>query len=163
MKNLEVLKLVGGHFTKVDDLKLSESKITKLSFVKCGSVMDYSNILKFTKLRKLRITDGRFPEELLKDESSLPSLRIFRFTTSWHTFWRNNLNEFKFPKNLTRLDLQGEFVIDKWEAPQKLRKLQLFNCNFVDIKIVNYLQIWFIFKLVVLNLQILIMFNFQLD
>lgn len=134
MKNLEVLKLVGGHFTKVDDLKLSESKITKLSFVKCGSVMDYSNILKFTKLRKLRITDGRFPEELLKDESSLPSLRIFRFTTSWHTFWRNNLNEFKFPKNLTRLDLQGEFVIDKWEAPQKLRKLQLFNCNFVDIK-----------------------------
>lgn len=82
MKNLEVLKLVGGHFTKVDDLKLSESKITKLSFVKCGSVMDYSNILKFTKLRKLRIIDGRFPEELLKDESSLPSLRIFRFTTS---------------------------------------------------------------------------------
>ncbi|RCK64231.1 hypothetical protein Cantr_10442 [Candida viswanathii] len=133
MKNLGVLKICDSPLANIDDLKLPESKIKKLSLVSCQYLTKFSSLLRFPNLKRLLLDNCRFPLELFQDESGLAKLRTFKFKTKMPLVWRNNLNDLKFPQGLTRLALEGEFVLDNWQVPEKIRTLHLMCTNFVDI------------------------------
>ncbi|RCK63539.1 hypothetical protein Cantr_09967 [Candida viswanathii] len=81
MKNLEVLKICDSPLANIDDLKLPESKIKKLSLVSCQYLTKFSSLLRFPNSKRLLLDNCRFPLELFQDESGLAKLRTFKFKT----------------------------------------------------------------------------------
>ncbi|RCK57322.1 hypothetical protein Cantr_06857 [Candida viswanathii] len=124
MTNLESFEVTNGcDSALIDSLPVT---ITSLSLTKCD--IRAKSIMRFQKLKILVLLDCTFPQGLFVSEKNFPKLRTFEWKAGGDNYMRASLSGAVFPRGLYNILLEGDFIIDNFQAPPELRTLVLGSC-----------------------------------
>ncbi|RCK57709.1 hypothetical protein Cantr_06378 [Candida viswanathii] len=128
---LEMFHLQNSKVTDLSDLGLpSGLKILKVA--SCPGLKDYLVLREFPRLRFLALFNVPFPSKESGSFEHCPALTQFVFIQSFDFKGGDvyDLDPVKFPDSLRTLELRGNFLIQEWSPPPKLRELVLRGAQF---------------------------------
>ncbi|RCK64756.1 hypothetical protein Cantr_00115 [Candida viswanathii] len=126
---LEMFDLQNSKVTDLGDLGLPSSlKILKIA--SCPGLNDYLVLREFRRLKCLALFNVPFPK--FESLEHFPALTQFVFIQSFDYKHGDvyELDSVKFPESLRTLELRGNFHIQEWSPPPKLRELVLRGAQF---------------------------------